>query len=77
MKMWSLGYPAAFKDDAFSNTYFKAGYPGLITGFDSSRTKVGKQMTKNWGGSVLSQVKVHWSNEQISQDKIRGLLKSS
>lgn len=77
MKMWYSGYPALLKLSAFSNTYTKARYPGLIYGFDSSKTKVGKQITKNWCGAVLEQIKVPWSNNLLSNDRIRLLLKST
>jgi len=46
-------------------------------GFDSSKTKIGRQITRNWCGSVLEQIKVAWSNSQLSNDRIRMLLKST
>jgi len=76
MKMWYSGLPNGLKTTAFSNTFTKSRYPGLLFGFDSSKTKVGRQMTKNWCGSVLSQIKVPWHNTVLSKDRIRLLLKS-
>jgi len=50
---------------------------GLVFGFDNSNFKVGKQKTSNWCGSVLSQIKVPWSLEFLSKDRIRTVLKST
>jgi len=77
MKMWYSGYPTLLKSSAYSNTYTKVRYPGQIFRFDSSKTKIGRQITKNWCGSVLGQIKVAWSNDPLSNDRIRMLLKST
>jgi len=74
--MWSSGYPSVLKINAFSNTNTKSRYPGPLFGFDSSKTKVGRQLTRNWSGSVLSQIRVAWTNDPILKDRIRLLLKS-
>jgi len=50
----------------------------MLFGFDSSVSKVGKQITKNWCGSVLSEVKTPWwSDRQLSKDRLRVLIKST
>jgi len=77
MKMWYSGYPALLKSSAYSNTYTKVRYPGQIFGFDSSKTKIGRQITRNWCGSVLEQIKVSWTNNPLSNERIRLLLKST
>jgi len=59
--MWNFGSPEALKQDDFSNTFFKSRYPGLVFGYENSRTKARRQITKNWCGSVSSQIKVPWS----------------
>jgi len=59
------------------NTYAKSRSKGLLFGFDNSNYKVGKQITKNWSGSVLAEIKVPWTSEVFSKDKIRTVLKST
>jgi len=77
MKIWNSGVPARLHQSAFSNTYHKSRYQGLLFGYDSSVTKVGRQITKNWCRSVLSEVKIPWTNRQLSKDRLRVLLKSA
>jgi len=77
MRTWSSGYPTILKSNAYCNTHTKVRYPGLIFGFDSLKTKIGRQITKNWTGSVLEQIKVAWTNVPISKDRIRLILKST
>jgi len=77
MKMWYQDQPSVLKQSIFTNTYTKTRYPGLLFGFDGSKLKIGKQTTKNWCGNMLSQIKVPWTNVQMSKDKIRTILKST
>jgi len=77
MKMWQQNQPTELKQSIFSNTYTKTRYQGLLFGFDGSKFKIGKQTTKNWSGSVLSQIKVPWTNVQMNKDRIRTILKST
>jgi len=60
-----------------SNTYTKRRKPGFIYAFDSSETRVGRQMTKNWLGSALSVISSPWSDRNLSKDSVRLLLKKS
>jgi len=62
---------------AFSNTFTKRRQDGLLFGFDDSTYKVGRQITKNWCGSILSEVKVPWTSENFSKDRLRTVLKST
>jgi len=71
------GSPVSLKDMAFQNTYTNERHAGLIYGFDSSNTKIGRQITKNWCGAVLSQIKVPWTTSLMSKDRIRTLLKTT
>jgi len=77
IKMWQNNQPQDLKCSAFVNTYKKTRYPGLLFGFDSSNYKIGKQITSNWCGKVLSQIKVPWSDSVLSKDRIRTVLKST
>jgi len=77
MKIWNTGAPAGIRQTAFANIYTKNRYPGMLFGYDSSASKVGRQITKNWCGSVLSEVKTPWSDRQLSKDRLRVLLKST
>jgi len=74
MRMQFSGYPVKLKADTFSNTFVKSRYPGLLFGYDSSKTKVGKQMTRNLCAGVLSQIKVPKTNNPMTKDRLRVLL---
>jgi len=76
-KIWNTNMPVGLRHEAFSNTYLKNRYPGLFFGFDTSMTKVVRQVTKNWCGSALSEIKVPWTNHQLSNDRLRVFLKST
>jgi len=69
MKTWFNNDPERLRSTAFVNTYTKRRKDGLLFGFDDSTYKVGKQLTRNWCGSVLLEVKVPWTNEVFSKDK--------
>jgi len=69
--------PVGLRQEAFSNTYQKNRYQGLLFGYDSSVTKVGRQVTKNWCGSVLSEIKVPWTDRQLSKVTNLPLMKKS
>jgi len=71
------GSPDILKAMAFQNTYTNERHVGLLYGFDSSKSKIGRQITKNWCGAVLSQIKVPWSTSLMSKDRIRTLLKTT
>jgi len=66
--------PAILRAKVFANTYTKNCRIGLLFGFDDSDYKIGKQMTKNWCRSVLSEVEVPWTSEVLSKDRLRTIL---
>jgi len=76
MKIWQSNTPKVLKEEAFTNCVTKFRSPGLLIGYDNSKLKVGTQQTKNKSGNVLSQMKVRWTNEELSKDRIRMILKS-
>jgi len=59
----------------FKNTYSLARKPGRLFGFDSSKTLQGRGQTKNWIGNTLGDIKSSWTNDDLSNDQIRRLLK--
>jgi len=77
MKIWFNGSPERLRQSAFVNTFTKCRQNGLLFGFDDSTYRIGKQITKNWIGSVLSEVKVPWTNEAFSKDRLNTVLKST
>jgi len=77
MKVWQQDQPLILKQSIFENTYTKTRFPGRLFGFDGSKLKVGRQVTKNWCGNLLSQIQVPWTHNQMSKDKIRTILKST
>lgn len=77
MNIWMSGNPTTLRDTAFQNTYTNERHVGLIYGFDASNTRIGKQITKNWCGAILSQIKVPWSTSLLNKDRIRTLLKTT
>jgi len=77
MKIWFNNNPERLRLTAFVNTYTKRRRADILFGFDDSTYKVGKQLTRNCCGSVLSEVKVPWTSEMFSKDKLRTVLKST
>jgi len=73
MNIWVSGCPSSLKDMAFQNTYPKERHAGLIYGL----VKIGKQITKNRCGAVLSQIKVPLTTNLLNKDRIRTLLKTT
>jgi len=59
------------------NFYSKRRSQGFLYAFDSSRSKIGRQSTKNWIGRAIGQIISPWSNLTLSKDSIRVLLKKS
>jgi len=60
-----------------SNFYSKRRKPGFLFAFDSSRTKIGKQSTKNWIGSAIGGILTPWNNQTLSKNSIRVMLKKT
>jgi len=77
LKIWNSGVPVGLRKAAFANTYQQNKYQGLLFGYDSSVTKIGRQITKNWCGNVLAEVKTPWTDRQLSKDRLQVILKST
>jgi len=69
--------PASLVHQLSSNFYSKRRKPGFSYAYDSSRTKIGKQSTKNWIGSAIGEIQTPWTNQNLSKDSIRVLLKKT
>jgi len=77
LNMTSNGHPHRLYQAASGNLYSKRRKPGYLYAFDSSKSRVGKQSTKNWVGMSLLPISTPWCNPSLSKDSIRVLLKQS
>jgi len=59
------------------NVYSKRRKVGYHYAFDSSKTKIGIKILRNWLGLALCNINLPWSNRQLSKDAARVLLKKS
>jgi len=57
------------------NTYTTRRRPGLLFSYDASRSKIGRQITRNWIGEVIGLIKEPWTGRERSKDNIRKLMK--
>jgi len=69
--------PQRVYEEIFKNTYSKARKHGLLFGYDNSKTRISRQMTKNWVGQALGEIKYPWTDSTLSNDQIRRLLKKT
>jgi len=77
MKMWFSNRPHRLRTAAFVNTFTKRRGDGLLFGYDDSTHKIGRQMTKNWCGGILGAIRIPWTGEVFSSDRLRTVLKST
>jgi len=77
MKIYYSQTPVNLGKSIFLNTYVKTRSPGRIFGFDNSKSRLGRQATRNWIGQNLSQIKDDWTTKIRSNDAIRVLLKKT
>jgi len=70
MNLRMQGRPLKLLNDLNTNLYTKGRKEGRLYGFDSSKSKLGKQMTRNWIGQVLGTVDEPWTNRAINKDQI-------
>jgi len=76
MNIWMTCFSSSLKETAFQNTSTSERHHGLIYGFDISFSKIGRQITKNWCGGLLSQIKGRWTISLLNKDRIRTLSKA-
>lgn len=77
LNMYNNGQPHCLLSKMMENFYSKRRKEGYLYAFDSSMTKTGKQMSKNWIGQALCHIDSPWSDRTMSKDSIRVLLKKS
>jgi len=77
IKIWQTQMPHRVYEEIFKNTYTIARKPGLLFGYDNSKSRSGRQITKNWLGQALGQIKYPWTDSTLSNDQIRRLLKKT
>jgi len=77
MKIYYSRTPVNLVNSIFLNTYVKSRSPGKIFGYDSSRSRIRRQATRNWIGQNLCQIKDSWTTEIRSRDAIRVLPKKT
>jgi len=76
MKIWQHGKPEGLQS-IFENTFRKGRSVGRLYGYDSSATKIGRCVTKNWIVSTLSMIKQPWTESEMNSDQLRIFLKKT
>jgi len=77
LNMCRNGKPSNLLQQMSLNTYQKRRKPGFVYSYDSSRSKIGKQMTKNWLGSAINELPSPWSDRNLSKNSVRVFLKKA
>jgi len=77
MNIFMSKEPAKLLSQVSRNTYHRARRKGLQFSYDASKTKIGKQATRNWIGTALQNIKEPWCDRHLSKDAIRVLLKKA
>jgi len=75
MRAYNTREPTKLLRDMSRNTYLRERRRGFVFGYDASKTKTGKQSSRNWIGYALQAVSEPWSDRTLSKDAIRVLLK--
>jgi len=63
--------PKQLVSNIMMNTYSKRQKPGYLYAYDSSKTRIGKQSSRNWIGSAICGINKPWSDQQLSKDSVR------
>jgi len=77
IKVWLHGKPDGLRQTMFTNTFRKNRHVGRLFGYDSSTTKLGRCLTKNWIGSSFGMIQEAWTDRDLNNDQIRILLKKT
>jgi len=67
--------PKRLLESMEKNLYSKRRQPGLVFGFDNSKSRKSRQSSKNWLGDALCKITTPWSGLTLSRDQIRTMLK--
>jgi len=46
-------------------------------GYDTSKSKIGRQITRNWIGGVIGLINEPWTGKERTKDNIRQLMKKT
>jgi len=77
MNMYYSKQPKRLLEDMTTNLYSKRRKEGFQYAFDTSKTKIGRKISRNWLGQTLCNINSSWSNRHLSKDAVRVLLKKS
>jgi len=75
LNMYGCNEPLNLLEQMTVNTYVKRRWLEFVYSFDSARSKVEKQMTRNWLGSAINEFSSPWSDRNLSKDSVRVFLK--
>jgi len=59
------------------NLYNRRRRQVFLYSYDSSKSKFGKQLSRNWIGNAICDIKHPWSEKTLSKDSVRLLLKKT
>jgi len=59
----------------FANSFTQQRKTGQLFSYDSTKTLIGRSITRNWRGKCIGRVKVPWTTQDLNKDQIRRLLK--
>jgi len=77
LNMHNANEPKKLLSKVSTNIYSRTRRQGLLFAFDASRTRIGRQSTRNWIGQTLCDIKIPWCNTLLSKNSIRLLLKKT
>jgi len=78
LKTWGNNTPwANLYDSMLVNQYSKNRSPGLLFGYDPSKSTIGRAATRNWIGLAIGQIKQEWTNRPLNNDQIRVIQKKT
>jgi len=75
MRVKLSGSPVNLCKSMFANAFTQQRKTGQLYAYDSSRSLIGRNITRNWIGKYIGRVKVPWTTQDMNKDQIRRLLK--
>jgi len=75
MNLRRTGQPRSLLENMSANLYEKGRQPNRLFGYDSSSSRLGRIMTKNWIGQSLDKISEPWTHISMSKDMIRTCVK--
>jgi len=77
MNMYAVNQPRALLQNMSLNTFTQGRKPGFLFSFDHSRSRVGRQSTRNWLGQALNEITAPWTDRLLTKDTVRIMLKKA